>query len=69
MSKDILVYGYNEDDVRISVDEYGYNNIDVYTHNSGTVVVETSAWGIADVGSFFLYLKDEFGKGNVEFEY
>ena len=42
MSKDILVYWWNEDDVRISVDEYEYDDIDVYTHNDGTIVVETS---------------------------
>lgn len=68
MSRDILVYWYNEDDVRISVDEYGYNNIDVYTGHNGIIVVETSV-GIADTMDFFLYLEDEFGKGNVELDY
>ena len=68
MSKDILVYWWNEDDVRISVDEYGYDDIDVYTHNDGTIVVETSV-GIADTMDFLLYLEDEYGKGNVELDY
>ena len=56
MTRDILVYWWNEDDVRISVDEYGYSDILVYAVTDETILVETSV-GISDTMGFLSVLR------------